>query len=443
PISLRYPTTHMSSPLHHLLSVARALGATDDLRELLTIIIAALRDALHAERASVFVFDPTTDELFTYVAHGIDDSQSLQEIRIPATRGVAGAALQHRATLNIPDAYADDRFNPEVDRRTGFRTRSILALPLIAEGEVIGVAQALNSDRGAFDGSDEELGEALAAQAAVAIRRARLQEDRAMRLKLERDLDIAREIQQRTFPRRAIEAPGYDIAGWNEPAESTGGDAYDIIPIRFTDRGAARPLEPDSKDPAEGAVLLLADATGHGVGPALSVTQLRAMLRIALRAGASLAEAARYLNNQLCEDLPGNRFITAWIGLLDARAHTLTTFSAGQAPLFHFIAGENRTNNINADMMPMGIMPLDELSLSDPISLEPGDIYAVVSDGILESFNENEKEFGDARTIEIIEGHRSESSESIIEHTRAAVEAFTHGAPAADDRTMIIIRRVH
>jgi hypothetical protein len=133
-------------------------------------------------------------------------------------------------------------------------------------------------------------------------------------MRLERDLQLARQIQQRTFPQRLPQVAGFAIAGWIEPAEETGGDTYDVIELTEGRRASAPEI---ASHRAGRAVALLADATGHGIGPALSVTQVRAMLRMALRMQEGLEVIAFQLNQQLHADLPEGRFITAWIGELD------------------------------------------------------------------------------------------------------------------------------
>lgn len=448
-----------SDAMRRLLSVARALSATDDLREVLSVIIDAMRDLLDAERATVFEFDSGSAELFTTVAHGLNAPASAPGnngeacpidplasdptreggIRIPITRGIAGECARHRRVINVPDAYADPRFNREVDKQTGFTTRSILAAPLLGvDGELIGVAQVLNKRGRPFNADDAEVAQALASQAAVAMKRTRLLRDRLVREKLEREIEVARRLQQQTFPTDLPKLRGYQIAGRSEPADRTGGDAYDAVAL-WNDMGRWRVVGKDQD--AEGALFLMADATGHGVGPALSVTQARSMLRMGVRLGAELDRLARHMNEQLCDDLVTGRFITAWIGVLDARTHTLHSMSAGQAPLVIHRAGEDRFEVLDADVLPMGIVRKLELPQRQPIVLGPGDSFIALSDGFYESMDAQREQFGCKRVCEIVRGCASEGAEAMLRAIEHAVHAFTGGAPADDDRTALIIRR--
>ncbi|MCP3956505.1 MAG: SpoIIE family protein phosphatase [bacterium] len=253
-------------------------------------------------------------------------------------------------------------------------------------------------------------------------------------MKLERDLQLARQIQQATFPNELPRVAGFDLVAWSEPADETGGDSYDVIGL-----DAEGGL---TTGDAERAVLLLADATGHGIGPALSVTQLRSMLRMAVRAGSGLAEVASHVNEQLCADLPGNRFITAWLAELNAASGRVVTFSAGQAPLLLYRAESDKVEDLNADAPPLGLLAGLPMVLPPPITLKPGDVYVVLSDGFFESVDAADMEFGKERVIGLIRQHRRAGSAEMLAAIRAALTEFTGNAPADDDRTAVIVKRL-
>ncbi|MGK0172268.1 MAG: adenylate cyclase, partial [Gammaproteobacteria bacterium] len=157
-----------------LLGVTQALTSELHLDALLQRVVFITTDVLEAERSSLFLHDELTDELWTKVAEGLD----AHVIRIPSDVGLAGSVFSSGEVVNIPDAYADPRFNPEVDKRTGFRTRSILCMPIVnKEGHRLGVIQVLNRRAGPFGKRDERRLQALTAQAAVALDNARLFEN--------------------------------------------------------------------------------------------------------------------------------------------------------------------------------------------------------------------------------------------------------------------------
>lgn len=258
-------------------------------------------------------------------------------------------------------------------------------------------------------------------------------------LKLERDLQLARQIQKDTFPRELPNVPEYNIAAWSDPAETTAGDTYDVIGIRTTDSGEGFNLVTGSVDRV---TLLLADATGHGVGPALSVAQVRAMLRMATRLGASLLDIAVHLNEQLCTDLTEGRFVTTWLGLLDRPLNKLLSFSAGQAPLFHYQAEKATVHVLGADAPPLGVNPTLGGATPIRINMEPGDIFLVISDGILETRDVNRQLFGQDRIKALLIEHHQLTADDWLALLTKKLFEFSQQAHATDDRTVVIIKRL-
>lgn len=409
-----------------ILEVARQLAGPFELATLLTQLIDAGREVLGADRGSVFLYDPTTRELYSTVATGA------KEIRFTIDKGIAGEAARTRQTICVADCYADPRFNPEVDRRTGYRTQCLIAVPLIGlDDELVGVLQLINPAKGRFDPFDEKIAQALASQAAVAIQRVRLIEERMVKMKLERDLALARQIQMNVLPDTLPVCPGYDLAGFSQPAEETGGDIYDVIVVP--------PSHPGASDPA--LLLLLADATGHGIGPALSVTQVRAMLRMGLRLAAGLDDLLVQINAQVADDLESSRFVTAFFGRLDPHLHRVDYHAAGQGPLLHFHAADSSCQWHGASTLPLGILPDIPLEISKPIELAPGDLLVLLTDGFYEYQDAAGRQMGKERIGEVVQRLHSLSAREILDALRREVLAFAAGAPQLDDLTAIILKR--
>jgi serine phosphatase RsbU (regulator of sigma subunit) len=258
--------------------------------------------------------------------------------------------------------------------------------------------------------------------------------------KLERDLQLAQQIQKSTFPDNLPVLRGYEIDAWSEPAEETGGDTYDIIGFHNHREGSTTNL---FSDHADCALMLLADATGHGIGPALSATQVRSMLRMAVRMKGKLPQIVTNINDQLCADLHAGRFITAWLGELDTNTNTLTTFSAGQAPILYFNSGRNQVATFGADCPPFGVLENLETVNGKIIRMKPGDILAIFSDGIFDANNKDGNKFGEERVKRVIEIHQQESPATIISALREALHEFTGDTMANDDRTAIILKRIN
>jgi phosphoserine phosphatase len=430
---------HEAQSLRRILEVARQLAAPFELRDLLAQVIDAGRDVLSAERGSVFLYDPASRELYTVVAHGV------QGIRFSADKGIAGECARNRTIINVPDCYADPRFNQAIDKQTGYRTRCMITVPLVGlDDELVGVLQLLNSSHECFDGNDEYLAVLIASQAATAIQRVKLMSDRLERLKLERELDLARKIQMGVLPTELPPCPGYELATYSNPADETGGDIFDVIAIDYTGRSAQRrECDPaDYRMPDTGLFLLLADATGHGIGPALSVTQVRAMLRVGLRLAAGLPELFRHINSQLSMDLSSDRFVTAFMGVLDPVRHELMYISGGQGPLLHFHAADGSCDFLEASTVPMGIMDDPPIDLPGPMVLAPGDMVVLLTDGFYEFQNAAGKMLGKERLGEVVAQHRRDSAQQVLDALLKEVADFADGAPQLDDVTGVIVKRL-
>jgi sigma-B regulation protein RsbU (phosphoserine phosphatase) len=401
-----------------ILDVTRALAAPFDLLTMLATVTAAARQVLRAERSSVWLHDAAADELVLEVA---DD---IRHVRVPVGTGLVGACARDRAVINVPDCYADPRFDPAVDRRSGFRTRCSLTLPLVDHnGGLVGVMQVLNKHAGVFGAADEALANALAAQCAVALARVRMVEALIEGEKLRQELELARVVQMSTLPAVMPSISGYDVCGTFLPAAATGGDTYDLACI-----------EP-------GLLIVLGDATGHGIAPALSVMQMHAMLRMAFRLGADLETAFGQVNDQLAATLPDDRFITAFVGLLDADAHRVRYLSGGQGPILHFQAATGACVRHRPTGFPLGAMPMPARRPSATIDLAPGDLLVLLSDGVFEYFDAGGEAFGEARVEAVLREHCGESTAVLSERLLAAVRAFARGAPQQDDVTMVLVKR--
>ena len=259
-------------------------------------------------------------------------------------------------------------------------------------------------------------------------------------MKLERDIQLARMIQQKTFPDVLPNFHGYDVDAWSEPADDTGGDSYDVIGLRPSDEDGGTFII-DDDHPVKG-LFLLADATGHGIGPALSVTQLRAMLRMSVWTKVLDIKTLEQINEQMMRDLPEGRFVTAWLGSLDIKKHELKTFSAGQGPLLHYHALTDAFELIEVDTPPLGVMSPLEVPEPKIINMQRGDLFVVFSDGVFEARSPSDEIFGLERVQAVIRKHAKKESHVITQAVKDAVIAYTHGVAAEDDQTVVLIKRM-
>ncbi|HKP65514.1 MAG TPA: GAF domain-containing SpoIIE family protein phosphatase, partial [Casimicrobiaceae bacterium] len=409
PVAQRPLSVH---DMEAILRVTRGLAAPFDLTTMLGEVVNAAKQVLDAERGSVWLYDAASQELVLEVATGI------RPVRVPSGSGLVGACARERRIINVPDCYADPRFDSRVDKASGYRTRCMLTLPLVDHKDVlVGVMQVLNKRDGVFDAYDEVLATALAAQCAVALQRVKMTGALIEGEKMRQALEMARVVQMSTLPTAMPVVASYDVCATFEPADLTGGDTYDLAQLD------------------ERLLIVLGDATGHGIAPALSVTQMQAMLRMAFRLGADLETAFMQVNNRLAETLADDRFITAFIGILDPTTHVLRFHSGGQGPIFHYRAADETWDRYKPTSFPLGAMPLTAMRPPLTLEMQPGDVLAVISDGIFEFENGRGEAFGEARAQALIAANANEPTALILERLRAGVRAFAGDAPQEDDMT--------
>jgi phosphoserine phosphatase len=404
--------------LEPILAVAAKLAEPFDLRTMLVEVVAAARQVLKADRGAVWLYEAATDQLVLEVA------SDLARVRVPAGTGIVGTCARTRRLINVADCYADPRFDPTMDIRSGYRTRCMLTMPLVDhKGVLVGVMQLLNRAEGVFDAADETLGSVVAAQCAIALQRVRMTEALIEGEKMRAELGAARVVQMATLPATMPAVNGYDVYGTFEPADLTGGDTFDLQVV------------------GGGLLVVLADATGHGIAPALSVTNMQAMLRMAFRLGADLDAAYIQVNNQLEEILPSDRFITAFIGLLDPVTHRLRFQSGGQGPILHFQAATGACATHKPTIFPLSIMPLERMPPAIVLEMLPGDILVLLSDGLYERHDADGREFGEPRIAELVRQHRGATMAELSRLLLAAVHEFGAGTPPEDDLTVVLVKR--
>ena len=418
-MNTRVPRRSLSArDMETILGVTSALAAPFDLLTMLAEVVAAAKQVLGAERGSVWLYDAAADELVLEVATGIEP------VRVASGTGLVGACARSRQIINVPDCYADPRFDPSVDKASGYLTRCMLTLPLVDhKATLVGVMQVLNKRGGVFDGDDEVLATALAAQCAVALQRVRMTDALIEGEKMRHALEMAREVQMSTLPACMPAVAGYDIAAAFHPAELTGGDTYDLSLL------------------AQGLLIVLGDATGHGIAPALSVTQMQAMLQIAFRMGADLETAFIQVNNRLTETLADDRFITAFVGLLDPAAHRLRFHSGGQGPILRYVAATGACERHKPTSFPLGAMRLASLLPAISFDMLRGDILVLLSDGFYEQCDIHGEQFGDDRVHAIVRSCHAETVADLLDVLVGEVRAFAGAAPQEDDMTAVVVKR--
>jgi phosphoserine phosphatase len=267
--------------------------------------------------------------------------------------------------------------------------------------------------------------EAFAAHATVALERAQLLEELRRTQLLEASIGLARDIQAGLLPENLPDLPGYEVAAWWQPAEGVGGDYYDVIPL------------------SDGRLALtVADVSGHGVGPSLIMASARAMLHILTRTCTDPEKILTLLSESIAPDLRDGRFITFFLGVLDARRHQFAFANSGHAPTLYFRRRTGSILPLESTSFPLGVCPEIPVPSGPSINFEPGDILLLATDGTIEQHNAAGEMFGLERIKSILSRQYTASAELLVELLRKAVNDFYRGPHPADDVTLLVIKRL-
>jgi serine phosphatase RsbU (regulator of sigma subunit) len=238
------------------------------------------------------------------------------------------------------------------------------------------------------------------------------------------DLDIARSIQQDLLPSESPKLEDFEIAGWNEPANQTGGDYFDWQSL------------PDGR-----LAISLGDATGHGIGPALVSALCRAYARASLVADDEHHQVLDRLNCLLADDLAANRFVTFALIFLDPKKSEVEILSAGHGPILYYKHATRELENLEAQGIPLGMIAGVSYEKALVRSLAPNDMIVLVTDGFYEWENRNGEEFGLQRLESVIMQSHDCGAEEVISKLRFSVEDFCGGTEQKDDLTAVILKR--
>lgn len=238
------------------------------------------------------------------------------------------------------------------------------------------------------------------------------------------DLDIARSIQQDLLPAESPKLKDFEVAGWNEPADQTGGDYFDWQTL------------PDGR-----LAISLGDATGHGIGPALVSALCRAYARASLIADAEHHQVLDRLNSLLADDLSANRFVTFALVFLDPLKSEVEVLSAGHGPILWYNHATREIENLEAQGIPLGMIAGVNYEQALVRRLAPNDMIILVTDGFYEWENTSGQEFGLQRLESVILQCHDCSAEEVIERLRSSVEEFCGGSEQKDDLTAVVLKR--
>ncbi len=399
--------------------VGVALLASVTLNETLEQIVALVFEAVPADRCMIMMRDEKNPELKVAVARLRDRVGEVGEIRI--SRSVIDEVVANGKSVLTSDAQADPRFAGGTVMLQG--VRSVLAVPLGVGSNVFGIIYADSPlAEGRFTEDHLKVLTTLASVAAIRVENARLTEEQMERERLEREQQVASEIQQRFLPATAPIVTGYELQGISFPCYEIGGDYYDFI------------QREDGR-----LVVALGDVSGKGTAAALLMSSLHAAVHAQADIHDSLVKTISAVNRYLVDSIPANRFVTLFYAELDPQNGSLSFLNAGHNPPLIVHTG-GTMEQLASGGLPLGIMTNADFR-EGRTKLYPGDVLVIYSDGVSEATNPNGEEFGPTRLYEVVARNLEASAGGIRDRIESALTKFCQGTPAADDITLVIVKR--
>ncbi len=402
--------------------ITHALESSDNLDSLLEYIMQKSQKVMEAEAASLMLAIEETNELEFKVTLG-PKAIEVKPFRLPIGQGISGWVAQSKEAVLIPDAYSDSRFDPSFDKRSGFETRSMLCVPMIYKSKVVGVMTLINKlDGKPFNENDQILFTIFASQAALSIENARLLFSAIEKERLDKELQVAAEIQNLLIPQSIPSSSYLEIAAEYIPCKEVGGDFYDIIKL--------------DKDRF---IFVVADVSGKGIPGALVVSNMQATLRAFLEYSADLLSIVTRLNEAIIRQTTSDRYITFFMGLYDHRKSSLTFINAGHNPPL-LIKKEGKIHELKTGGIFIGFMPWE--FESETVPFDNGDTLIMYTDGLVEAMNYNEEEFELSRLKKILIENPSANSDKLKEEIITQVNDHIGTIPLSDDFTLLISRKI-
>ena len=412
-----YPEQAKTLALLH--EVSRELTSILDREELLRRLAERIKRIVDYDVFSVMLWNEQTQLLESVFAMRCNDSIPART-RVPLHKGLSGTAAGQRRVLRVHDVNEDPRY---IRCETGVDARSEIVVPLLMQDRLIGVLDLESTQPHAFTLEHERMLSTLGSYVAVALENARLYEGALHNeRRLRTDLDTAREIQRQLLPTGAREIPGLDLAAAYVPARELGGDFYDFLPY-----GEGR------------LAIALGDVSGKGTAAALYGSLAIGTIReIVIDSNCDPACMLALLNQRLHNARLDSRFIAMLFGVYDAASRRLHLSNAGSP--YPLLLRDGHVVSVRLEGVPLGLLPGTQYDES-VLDLMPGDVVVFASDGILESENASEEEFGLQRLSAVLSAiSPQDSARAIAERILAETDDHGAGTAAHDDRTLVVLR---
>lgn len=414
----RQTTEGLEQALLALCDVTSLLTGRATLDEALEVVVRRTCEALGAAACALTLVRPKSGEFHLAAQFGLSEEYAASARRLAKPSPLEMEALQGK-TVSVPDIQTDPRTrHPQPFIHAGLH--SALLVPVAHHGRIYGLLKLYSREAHPLDGLETLLLRTVAAQIASAVAFDHLLEDRRAQAGMERQMQLAGEVQRRMIPSQPPKIPGFDIACTYEPTHQVGGDFFDFIPL-----------------PRHNVGFVIADVCGKGAPAALLMSAVRSAFRIHTQNIFEIRQIMAEINRQLVQDTLPSQFATVWYGVLDPVRMMLTYVNAGHECPFLLRGGEIRP--LEKGGLVVGVEE-NETYEQDVVELKPHDVLLLYTDGVSEALNYDGEPFGRDRLQAALQKYASLTAGEILRNLRMDVWRFIGLKPQSDDMSLACIK---
>ncbi|MCB9456250.1 MAG: SpoIIE family protein phosphatase [Anaerolineaceae bacterium] len=413
------PGTIGSEHLLTLYQITLAMNSSLEFDDALENIMNSVMQVTKAERGVLMGLNDDTGEPEILVARGVTGEKLAREDAYSTT--IVNQVLQTREPLLTNNAMHDTSINPgqSIIMRG---LRAILCAPMLVQDRIVGIIYVDTSMRtGNFTESDRDLLSAVAGQAGVSLENARLYRVAVEKGRIERELQLARDLQENLLPEKMPEMAGYEVAAAWQSAREMAGDFYDVFKLNDDTLG-----------------VVMADVSDKGAGAAMFMAVARSMIRTHAFSGLSPFNTLYQTNDLILDDARSGMFVTVYHSIFHLNGESVH-INAGHNPSLIYRARTKQTSYMSRGGRAIGWFPDNPLH-EEKTRLEAGDVMVFYTDGVTESENMSGGFFGEERLAQCVLDSAHSSAQAILDHIINQVEVFRDGAPPFDDLTLLVVR---
>jgi phosphoserine phosphatase RsbU/P len=398
--------------------LSQAISGSIDSEKIMQTIIGRSIRAISAGQGDITLFSDKQEMSARTLVRSIITSENGSEFHL--SQNIFGWMQIHKKPLAINHPEDDQRFknskwDPDI--------RSVLSVPLMVKSRLIGVLTVYNkNDDTGFTDDDKKLLSIIASQSAQVIENASLYEEQQELNKIRRDLELASQIQKKLLPGQQPDIEGYTICGKNLTARTVGGDFFDFI-----------------KTADNRWVICLGDVSGKGLPASLLMANTQAILRGQVNYHHDPCLLLKNANQQLYFNTETDKFVTLFLGVLDAKNHRIHYSNAGHEHPYLVRSGGNYERVVTGGI-PLGMF-LDQEYEEGVIDLGPGDSLVIFSDGITDNQNHSLESFGEERLMELILENCTCTGNQLLQKIFESSEEFREDGKLFDDMTAVVLTR--